>query len=79
MRASVAFELKDGTEAGDMIIENERLKTTLGLLNSKLKMQTDSEEIIDNLKRKNREYDDENSSLKSEIAQVKSENSSLSS
>ena len=37
-RASMAFELKDGTEAGDMIIENERLKTTLGLLNSKLKM-----------------------------------------
>ena len=38
MRASLAFELKDGTEIGDLIIENERLKTSLELINSKLKM-----------------------------------------
>ena len=32
-RASVNFTLNDGTEAGDLIIENERLKTTLMILN----------------------------------------------
>ena len=38
MRASVAFKFGDGALAGDVVIENERLKTTLGLLNSRLKM-----------------------------------------
>ena len=47
-----------------MIIENERLKTTLSLLNSKLKMQSDTEEIIDKLKRKNRDLEDEILSFK---------------
>ena len=28
-RASVSFKLADGTEAGDIVIENERLKSTL--------------------------------------------------
>ena len=37
-RASVAFQLKDGTEAGDMIIENDRLKTSLAILNGKMKV-----------------------------------------
>ena len=27
------FKIEDGTEAGDMIIENDRLKTTLLILN----------------------------------------------
>lgn len=33
MRASAAFQMSDGTEAGDLVIENERLKNTLLILN----------------------------------------------
>ena len=32
-RASVSFKIADGTEAGDLVIENERLKSTLMILN----------------------------------------------
>ena len=32
-RASVAYKLENGTEAGDLIIENDRLKSTIGILN----------------------------------------------
>lgn len=28
-RASLSFQLPDGAEAGDLVIENERLKTTI--------------------------------------------------
>ena len=28
-RASISFKLDDGTEAGEVIIENERLKSTI--------------------------------------------------
>ena len=31
-RASVKFELKDGSSAGDLVIENERLKTSILVL-----------------------------------------------
>ena len=37
-RASVSFKLAGGTEAGDLVIENERLKSTLMILNQKLKV-----------------------------------------
>lgn len=37
--------MKDGTQAGDMVIENQRLKTTLALFNSKIKINNDSEAI----------------------------------
>ena len=32
-RASVSFKIADGTESGDLVIENERLKSTLMILN----------------------------------------------
>ena len=32
-RASVSFQLANGTEAGDIVIENDRLKSTLQILN----------------------------------------------
>ena len=32
-RASMKFELKDGTEAGELVIANDRLKTTIMVLN----------------------------------------------
>ena len=31
--AGKAFELNDGTQAGDLVIENDRLKTTIQILN----------------------------------------------
>jgi hypothetical protein len=40
-RASVAYKLENGTEAGDLIIENDRLKSTIGILNQKIKVQED--------------------------------------
>jgi len=42
-RASVSFQLAKGTEAGDIVIENERLKSTLEILNQKLKVSQDNE------------------------------------
>ena len=42
-RASVSFKIADGTESGDLVIENERLKSTLMILNQKLKVVTDLE------------------------------------
>ena len=38
-RASVAFNLNDGTQAADLKIENERLLSTIAILNGKLKTQ----------------------------------------
>ena len=37
-QASCSFKLREGTEAADLVIENERLKTTLQILNQKLKV-----------------------------------------
>lgn len=37
-QASSSFKLREGTEAADLVIENERLKTTLQILNQKLKV-----------------------------------------
>ena len=37
-RASVKFELKDGSDAGNLAIENERLKTTIMVLQQKIKV-----------------------------------------
>ena len=52
-RASVKFELQGNTETGEMVIENERLKTSLQVLNQKLKAQIDNEKVTDDLKVKN--------------------------
>ena len=52
-RASVAFNLTKGTEAADLVIENQRLKATLEILNQKVKNAQDSEKIIDRLKSEN--------------------------
>jgi len=41
-RASVKFELQGGTDAGELVIENERLKTTIMVLQKKLQVQDDS-------------------------------------
>lgn len=53
-RASVSFKIADGTEAGDLVIENERLKSTLMILNQKLKVTNDLDSQIDNLNAENK-------------------------
>jgi hypothetical protein len=60
--------LADGTEAGDLVIENERLKTTVAVLNGKLKSQEDSEEIIRKLRHQNNDLERENTDLKGRIS-----------
>ena len=47
------FQLADGTEAGEIVMENERLKATLQILNQKLSVYTDQQNIIDRLKEEN--------------------------
>ena len=42
------------------MIENERLKTTIGIINGKLKTQEDSEGIIARLREKNNQLESEN-------------------
>ena len=53
-RASIKFQMKDGTEAGDLVIENERLKTTVLLLQQKLQANKDTQEMADLYKDKYR-------------------------
>ena len=50
----MSFKIADGTESGDLVIENERLKSTLMILNQKLKVVTDLETQIDNLNAENK-------------------------
>ena len=45
-RASVSFSLAEGTEAGDIVIENNRLKSTLEILNQKIKVGLDTESTL---------------------------------
>ena len=51
--------MRDGSEAGDLMIENERLHTALKILQSKQKCQDDSEAIIKQLKRELRDLEEE--------------------
>lgn len=70
-RASVKFELKDGTEAGELVIENERLKTTIMVLNNKLKVQDDTEKSNARLLKLQRQYEDEIDEYKADIDGLK--------
>lgn len=83
-RASVNFTLKDGSDAGGLVIENERLQTTTQILNNKIKIQDDSDLQIGTLQKKleqaleqNKQVEKENAELKTELQKVKSLNLSL--
>ena len=52
-RAQQSFQTSDGKNSADLMIENESLKTTLIVLNQKIKDQEDWEDIINKLKSKN--------------------------
>lgn len=47
-----------GSEAGELKIENDRLKTTIMILSNKLKGQNDSDQQIANLRKKVRECEE---------------------
>jgi hypothetical protein len=77
MMASQPFKLTDGTEAGDLMIENERLKTSINILNGKLKTQEDTQGIINRLKDKNKQLEIDNQDLSTQITKLKSNVSAL--
>ena len=46
-RASVSFKTtRGGADSGELVIENERLKSTLLILNQKLKTNADTDGVI---------------------------------
>lgn len=52
------------------MIENERLKTTISIVNGQLKSQEDSQKIIEEERTKNKLLEDENTILKSQISSL---------
>lgn len=82
---SASFKLNEGgSDAGELKIENDRLQTTIMILNQKLKTQNDSDAQINGLRKKLRECEEaqqkgstEGMALRGEISQLKSENSFL--
>lgn len=78
------FKLAEGSDAGELKIENDRLQTTIMILNQKLKTQNDSDGQINGLRKKLKDNEEQqqkaakdNMTLRSEISQMKSENSFL--
>lgn len=75
-KASSALRLDNNGESGDLIIENERLKTTIMVLNQKLNDWVDTEREMHKLRKNNRELTHicdqqvtEISNLKSDLSQ----------
>ena len=62
-RASVKFEMKDGSDAGNLVIENERLKTSILVLTQKMKVQ-------DHTNAENKKLHSENRKHKQEIEEL---------
>ena len=60
-----------------MVIENERLKTTIEILNSKLKLQQETEDAVTASRRRTRVLEDEAVDMRDEIAKLKSRLSEL--
>ena len=60
-------------KAGDLAIENERLKTTILVLNQKLNDWTDTQTEIVSLKKKNRELNMDNDKFRNEIQKMKNQ------
>ena len=76
-RASISFMEGAEFDPSDLKIENERLQTTISVLNGKLKSQADTEQIITSIRGKNKVLEDENQALKSEVSSHKSTIESL--
>ena len=62
--ATLKFEKDEGVNPA---IENQHLKTTLTILNQKLKSQQDTENTISRLRQENTELGDKISAIKKEL------------
>lgn len=71
--AQSSLKLTSELKAGDLVIENERLKTTILVLNQKLNDWTDTQTEILNLKKKNRELLMDSDKYRSEIQRLKNQ------
>ena len=64
-------------ETGDLVIENQRLITTITILNQKLSNYVDSDDELKKLRTKNKTLNMDNQKLQEQINQFKMDNSSL--
>ena len=71
-RASVKFELKDGSDAGNLVIENERLKTSIMVLQQKLKVQDHTGDENETLQKSDRKQKHEIKELRSKVSSLES-------
>ena len=69
-RASVKFEMKDGSDAGNLMIENERLKTSVAVLQDKLKVQDMNQDENNLHQKRNREKNAEIEELKTKVSSL---------
>ena len=77
-RASLTPKAKnDGKDGQDLAIENERLKTTLLVLNQKLNSQQDYEEQIQLVKKNYEEVGSELKQYKAEVSSLKAERAAI--
>lgn len=61
----------DPSEVGDLKIENDRLQTTVMILNQKLKSQTQNDDHVTKLRKKNREYENQIQLLQKNVFNLK--------
>lgn len=69
----MTLKLDTEKKVGDLVIENERLKTTILVLNQKLNDWTDTQSELQSLRKKNRELMRENDEFRNEVQTLKSE------
>lgn len=74
-RASAMFYNRqaEGTDSGSLVIENERLKTTIVVLTKKLKAQTHTTEEVEKLQKQERALLDENEELRSKVSMLEAD------
>ena len=72
-RAGERFKLQDGMKAGDLMIENERLKTSIMVLTKKLKAQNHTADMVEKLTLRERDAIHENDDLKQKVSELETE------
>ena len=61
----------DPSEVGDLKIENDRLSTTVMILNQKLKSQTQNDDHVQQLRKKNRDQENQIQILQKDVLNLK--------
>lgn len=69
-RRSILFQ-GDASEIGDLKIENDRLQTTVMILNQKIKAQTQTDDQVSKLRKKNRDSEGEIQRLQKDVFNLK--------